>query len=50
MSQESGHQHTVRCYWDCMQAGWVCRPAVDTIAVEITEAAELPAEQELAPA
>lgn len=50
MSEESGHQHTVRCYWDCMQAGWVCRPAAETIVVEAAATPAQPAEQELAPA
>jgi hypothetical protein len=24
----SGHEHTKRCYWDYLEATWVCRPEV----------------------
>jgi hypothetical protein len=25
----SGHEHSKRCYWDFLEARWVCRPEVD---------------------
>ena len=25
----SGHEHTRRCYWDYLEARWVCRPELD---------------------
>lgn len=25
----SGHEHTKRCYWDYLEARWVCRPELD---------------------
>ena len=24
----AGHEHTKRCYWDYLEARWVCRPEV----------------------
>ena len=29
----SGHEHTKRCYWDFVDARWVCRPEVDEPAL-----------------
>lgn len=30
----SGHEHTKRCYWDYLEARWVCRPDLDEPAIE----------------
>lgn len=35
----SGHEHTKRCYWDYLEACWVCRPEID----EADQAVEFPA-------
>lgn len=32
----SGHEHTKRCYWDYLEARWVCRPELDEPAL-VTE-------------
>lgn len=35
----AGHEHTARCYWDYLEARWVCRPELD----EPESATEFPA-------
>lgn len=43
----SGHEHTKRCYWDYLEARWVCRPEVDEPAAvtafpEVVVTADVP--------